>query len=115
MKFWKLVSIMWEERDILASCLQHAEWKSFQPAFLNFDMLVKQQERAVLDAIVPEKLIRAVLSKSRQLVFLRDNWLRSRRTDPNDSALGFLSVYDRFGDVLDEVMERGSYRVNEKN
>jgi hypothetical protein len=75
---------------------------------LSFDDFVVQQDRTKLDTPVPEKLLRAILSKSRQQAFLRDNQLRSRRTDPSDVTLGFLSAYDQFGDVLDEVIERGS-------
>jgi hypothetical protein len=114
MKFWKLVSIMREEGDVLASCLQQPEWRAFYDLFLNFDKLVRQQDRTKLDADVPGRLIRTVLGQSRQKLFLRDNLLRSRQTDMDDVPLGVLTVYDRFGDVIDEVMERGSFRVNEK-
>lgn len=112
MKFWELTSVMGTERAVLENCLRRPEWATYYDWYMNFDRIVSAQDREKLDAPMPGALVRDVLSGSRQIFYLYDGWLRSRRFTEKDLELPALVAFEKFGGkALEEALERGSFRV----
>lgn len=113
MKFWELTAVMGSECAVLDLCLRKPEWAVYHGWYTDLDRIVGVQDREKLDALMPDALVRDVLSRSRQLVFLYDGWLRSRRFTEQDLTLPALAAFEMFGGkALEEAHERGSFRVH---
>jgi hypothetical protein len=113
MKFWEITSVMWGERQVLEACLVKPEWDNYYDWYLDYDRLVSEQDRAKLDAIVPDKLVREILSKSKQFFFQGKGWLRSNRFAKEDEEVSALAAFEKFGGkALDEALEKGSFKVD---
>jgi len=116
MKLWNLVSFLRTEQSILKTIFSDAKWSSYEEVFRNFDALVQKQDRAVLDAELPDALCRQALSLSKRKYTLdRDHLSRipdAYNTYETTKLLTALNVYDSFGgECLEEVEESGSCRV----
>lgn len=109
MKFWELISALRGEPSALQQALSMGEWTELREWYESFDSIVAQQDRAKLDAEVPEALVQAVADRSRQLFCLADGTLRSSDTGTQGNFLSAREVVDRFGgSSIEEVNERGS-------
>ena len=94
------------------------EWSEpYGGYFDRFDQLVQAQDRAVLDSPVPIELSRAAASLCNDLRFTISDDGNIRRLTPGDestSAVSAVHIHDTFGGaVIEDVLEKGSYRLPE--
>lgn len=108
MKFWQLGSICRERPDILRQVLQMDRWKCYYDVYLEFDELVNQQRRDIIDQILPSDLVIAVLEQETTQLYISGGYLRVRPFGDQNETVTFLTVYKQFGgEVLEEVLEKG--------
>ena len=117
MTFWELVSAFREEPGLVQDELAHSRWAHFAAWYANLDEHVRQQNRDVLDAIVPDDLCRRIASRSTlQFTISQDGWLRSASQSGPVEGRQSLSAFDVFvqfgGTCLEDVQEFGSCRVS---
>lgn len=118
-KFWELVSVCSssKHRNILASELSNIADKRFHSWLLDFDNLVKSQERSKLDAEVPLDVCNLVFGKFDETYVQVDGTIRKQQSNiPFDrSKAKFLSISDIFskfgGKAICEIEEYGSYKL----
>ncbi len=112
MEFWKVVSIFRGQGEVLQELLREPAWSVYRDWYERFASLVQAQNRAVLDAPVPEVLWRKALALSPTRFYIRDGFLRrmAQGSDlPSGSeALSALEAFERFGAAsLEETEEHG--------
>jgi hypothetical protein len=78
--------------------------------------LVDTQDRTVLDAELPEDFVIGVLERLELPYYFDDmgngvRYLRSFRHTEGDRELTALEAYREFGNVLEDVQEKGAERV----
>jgi hypothetical protein len=75
---------------------------------------VQAQDRNILDAELPDDLVRSVLSKLLITLYLSsDGWLRSRVLNLRDKHLSASEAFERYGgEAIEDVLEYGSHRVS---
>ncbi len=116
MKFWQLVSIASEERDLISrvASIQPA-WKKYELLEINFAALVDAQDRAALDSLVDDDFVVAVIGEMQRNLYLSsDSWLRSWRLDETDQTVSVLDSITRYGaDVVEAVCERGAVEIKQ--
>lgn len=119
MKFWELASVMRGEDPVLEAVLRQEEWRKYHEWYRAHDQLVDSQDREKLDANLPDALIRDVLGKARLKYYLdgtsfpEQSILRGRRVNDADVELSALTAFERYGGmVLEDTLEKGSYRVS---
>jgi hypothetical protein len=115
MKFWQLSSACRSEPELIDSVLRdETRWRSWADKFSRMNELVDVQDRSILDAELPDDLVRLVLSKLPTTFYLSsDGWLRSWAFNPHDKRLSALEAFDSYGgEVIEDVLEKGSYRVS---
>jgi hypothetical protein len=115
MKFWMLVSLMRDEREVLREVLRQSRWARYAVWFNDFERIVREQDRSILDAELDAELCREALAACKIRYSIRDGVLR-RLPDHADeteheilTALQVLEAYG--GEALEEVHEYGSHRV----
>jgi len=114
MKFWQLLSIMRGELNILRELAsKQAQWKYILEWISDEDRILRSQDRAKLDHILPLEYVRAALKRSNLAFYLsKGHILRSRRQSYFDKKLSALEAFDRFGaNALEEALEYGSTTV----
>ena len=96
---------------MLGEELRNPEWTEFKEIHDNYTDIVNKQEKMKLNRIVPDELARAVVSKLKLRFVLRGDNLRLA-PDGEEGDLSAMDVVDRFGgEVIEEVLEKGSFRV----
>ena len=116
MKFWQIVSSF--EPEIVKSVLEKPEWTKFKNYYDNYNQLVNEQNRKILDEIIPIKLTKELCSNS-NLKFYLDNRdeqlnLRINKLDKNEKyqQLNSLEVFEKFGgEFIEESIEKGSSKL----
>ena len=114
MKLWQLVSIMNNDLVLLQSLSrEESAWSEIGQFFADFGLLVKSQDRAKLDASVPEALVKTALSRSEKTLFVgKDAWMRSWRLSPDDAPSAVVDAYERFGgDAVERSIESGAVAI----
>lgn len=113
MRVWQLYSILSGDVQHPVSVAQtQPEWCRFAAWYNEIDNLIDMQERAKLDAILPDNFVRLVLERVDLQYFLHRNDLVSGRISPGDECLTALEAFDRYGgQALEEALERGRYQV----
>ena len=117
MTFWELISAFRKEPGIVQDVFAQSQWAHFAAWYANLDEHIRQQNRDVLDATVPDDLCQLIVSRSRlQFSLSPDGWLRSAsQPGPAEGCqpLSALDVFVQFGGIcLEDVQEFGSCRVN---
>ena len=113
MKLWRLVSVLDGDTDHAVKVAANNEkWNSFAEALQNFPQLVNHQDRSMLDLVLPEEFVCAVLSKRGISLFVSPHGvIRSRRLSSSDIEVSATDVFKRFGGIaLEEAVEFGSYK-----
>ena len=113
MKFWELVSAFRSESSLLETVIAEHASPEFRSQYAKFDQFVHDQNRVILDATVPDELVRQIASRS-LLTFSLDSTgiLRASGSSHVGRTLSALDVVERFGgSVIEEVLERGSSHV----
>lgn len=114
MKFWQLVSIVRDDADLIARVAStNPAWKEYKSLVIEFPVLVRAQNRAVLDALVDTDFVIAVLGLMRRNLYLSsDNWLRSWQLETTDQIVSILDSFVRYGaDVVEAVCESGAVKI----
>jgi len=113
MKFWELVSAFCSEPNLLDAVFGKHPDHGFSAHYTNFDALVANQNRDILDAAIPDDLFLFVATRSTQTFSLSaDGTLRSAQHASTGQILSAIDVVNRFGgSVIEEVHEYGSARV----
>lgn len=116
MKLWQLSSIAREEREtdlITQKASSRAKWKKYVDIMRNYDDFVMKQDRGVLDMIVDNDFVEAVLGAMRVKLYLSsDDWLRPMRKEASDQELSVLESYKRYGaNAVEESFEYGTIYV----
>lgn len=65
MKFWELISVFRQEKELLTQILNQKKWKEYLDNYLRVDQLITGQDRNILDGDIPDELVIEVCSKSR--------------------------------------------------
>ncbi|MCM5530249.1 hypothetical protein [Parasegetibacter sp. NRK P23] len=73
MKFWELTSSFREERDILWQVLMQDKWEKYCDHFKRWDDIIQNQERHILDEVLPFDLCYEVAVKSKKEYWLSFN------------------------------------------
>ncbi|XDD53001.1 hypothetical protein AB3N62_10955 [Leptospira sp. WS4.C2] len=119
MKFWQLLSVFRDHKEELKYTLINDAWKNpYLEWYVDFENIVKNQKRDILDFEIPIQLALevAMLLGNKTFGFLSINgWLRSYKSSENDIELTSYEIIDRFGlSVLEDVQEFGNTKILEK-
>lgn len=121
MKFWELISAFRSEKENLNVVLGRPKWKRYKVQLENFDKMVRQQKREILDEKVPFQLSKEVCENSAQQFYLyykrRSHIITKRKKEVDDkfemiTALDILLRYG--GQYLEQILEKGIIEVNSK-
>jgi len=116
MKFWEVLSGFRNWREVVLRVLNLAEW---QEPYLGWyhrrNELVEDQNREILDALVPAELTREIVKQIPEYYFfdedsrnLRANQVGMSESD-NVIRMTALEVHDQFGGAfIEEIQEYGS-------
>ena len=112
MKIWQLHSISSGNKSLLIRTAEgNREWANIGKWYHEFDEIVDKQERSILDTILPEDYVLAVLEKIQTRCYKSaDGWVRLKPLDKKvDTAITVSQIYKEFGgDQLEEIFEYGS-------
>ena len=124
MKFWEAISAFRDEPDILAKVFGCDRWRSeYHELFSHFSEFVHEQQRDVMDTLLPLELTREIAENCHKKRF----WYDPMQQELRAADEGFLipgryiemtalEVHDRFGgSMIEEVCEYGSVQVNDGN
>lgn len=118
MKFWELISVFRSEEDNLIKVFERDNWSKYRNQYNNFDNLVINQDRTILDEVIPFDLAKEVceISKMKFYLFYKENpnrlrtWVRE--TDEEYEVVTPLDILLRFGGkFIEETLEYGSSYV----
>lgn len=109
--FWQLVSVFDSEPLILEQLLEEPEWAGYLKWFRDFNRHVDSQNRVVLDAILPEKLVVRAMEICRLRFRVHLGHL-SKCIDQTEDSISAVDAFHRYGlNALEEVLEYGSFSV----
>ncbi len=116
MKFWQLLSLSKGQKGLIPEkASQREEWSRFGKWYEQADALITAQDRGVLDHPLPDDFVRCVLSDLPIVYYLSgDSWLRRVPRAPGDKPLSILDAYNSYGDLVEEVWERGPIQVGRR-
>lgn len=117
MKLWEVISTFRDGSGTLANVMGSARWRDPYLGFLQqFDELVTDYRRDVLDSVVPIELSRELAARCKRLFYYspQSGVLRGDHHcySSTDIQMTALEVHDRFGgSIIGEVAEKGSARI----
>lgn len=114
MRFWELTSVFRGREAVLSEVLADPRWSEYATWFRNLARIVRDQDRVILDAPVPQALADAALRRLPLRFSLDGGTLRLIRDDGREHAevLTALEVAQRYdGSTVEEVLEFGSAKV----
>lgn len=118
MKFWELTSGFRSEKDNLKKVFERDSWSKYRNQYDNLDNLVKNQDRTILDEVIPFDLAKEVceLSKMKFYLFYKEHPIRLStwvsETDKEYEEVTSLDILLRFGgEFIEETIEYGSSYV----
>jgi hypothetical protein len=115
MKFWQLSSVCRSQPELIDTVVRpETRWRKWAEDFARVDELVQAQDRSILDAELPDELVRLVLSKLLICFYLSsDGWLRSWAFDPLAKPISALEAFVAYGgEAIEDALEKGSCRVS---
>lgn len=127
MKFWEIVTLFQVEmelqgKDILSEILNSSKWVKYNSWYINFDNIVSEQQRTILDKKVPYSLCTELFSKSIRKYYLVENkYLIECGQDfdepkTNYTILTALEVYEKYGgSCMEIIQEKGKYTPQLQN
>jgi hypothetical protein len=118
MKFWELISAFRSETDNLKAVLENSIWTKYKAYFDNFDSIVKNQDRKILDEEIPFELAYEVCQLSKIKFWLyykrQPHILTSWKQGIDDpfEEVSALDILTRFGgSFIEETLERSVSEV----
>ena len=119
MKFWELISAFRSETENLKTVFSKDIWKKYKLQFDNFQTLVANQDRLILDEEIPFELAKEVcdLSKLKFYLYYREKpQILSSWKQGNNEDFELIDASDilvRFGGhIIEETMERSYTEIN---
>jgi len=111
MKFWELTSIFRDDPMTLEQALQNPRWNTYLGWLRNLPQHVHNQDRQVLDAVLPTELEEHAIQRCKLRFQIRDDFLiRLPGPIAARNSLTATDVYSRFGaSAIEEVLEYGSF------
>ncbi|NQT39639.1 MAG: hypothetical protein HQ581_19230 [Planctomycetes bacterium] len=113
MMFWQLTSAFRGNPSALQAVLERPEWHEYLAWFQDFGKLVDTQDRAILDAELPDGLCRECLKECSLMFFIKDGFLVHcvpTNTPESSQVLSALEVFERFGGTaIEDACEYGSF------
>lgn len=111
MSFWQLVSIFRDDPFSLERLFQTTKWNMYFDWFKNFARHVNQQDRQILDTVLPSELVNEAMQCCCLQFLVRDGFLyRWREKTAVQGVLSATDVYNRYGGAaIEEVLEFGSF------
>src|SRR5688572_10813579 len=108
MRFWELASVCRAEPHLMERLADRPEWAVYLGWYRNWTRLVEDQDRAKLDAEIPDDACVHVLSASRVEYFRSATHVRARRHHPTDRRITAVDIVHRYGGgFLEDVCEAG--------
>lgn len=114
MKFWQLLDIFRDEKDVLTTVFSKWEWQNYRYQYSNLKQIIKNQDRSILDAMVDNDLLIEIASKSKKVVYYSEskNKIYSYRSDKSDIEIPISKAISIFKhDSLEEVFEKSESEV----
>ncbi len=113
MKFWELTSAFRSETENIKTVLEKPIWTKYKTYFDNLDLLVKQQDRNILDEEIPFELAYEVCQLSKIKFWLyykrQSNQLTNFKqgTEEPFEEVSALDILTRFGgSYIEETLEK---------
>ena len=69
MKFWQVLDIFRDEKDLLREAFKNEAWLDYQNNYNNIDDIVKYQRRDILDKEVDPLLLNEIIRKSKKIIY----------------------------------------------
>ena len=118
MKFWELISAFRSEKQIIEAALAKPQWTGYKGQYDDFDQLVNNQNRKILDADIPFDLAYDICSKSELVFWLNyrvvPNHLTCSKQNDDEKLERILpaEILVRFGGAaIEDALEYGSTYV----
>lgn len=110
MTFWQIVSLFRDELPVLANVFQAEKETNYLVWLGDFKEIVRSQKRHILDAQLPESLVRRALQTSKLKFVINNGVLQTAGAMINSQELTALQVYQTYGaNAIEEVLEYGSF------
>ena len=121
MNFWQLTSIFKSEREMLESTLNNPRWEKYYQQYIVIKSILDQQDRVILDEVIPFELAKTICQKSKLEVYLyyqqNPPLLITQKTNSlgKHELLRAEEVFIRFGSTpLEDLLENGRVQVYPK-
>ncbi len=121
MKFWELTSAFRTEHENLKTVFAKDCWKKYSIAYENLDSIVANQDRDILDEIIPLQLAKEVCALSKLKFYLyyqampHHLYTGERAHHEDYEMLNALDILLRFGgNFIEEALEYGMAYVSPK-
>lgn len=118
MKFWELISAFRSETNNVKTVLENPIWKKYKAYFDNLDLVVKNQDRKILDEEIPFELAYEVCQLSKVkfwLYYKQQPHLLTRWKQGTNEPFEEISAVDilvRFGgSFIEETLEKSVSEV----
>lgn len=116
MKFWQLVAMFRPNLDRLSMLLTDSRWEQYRAWLQDYDSIVRQQRREILDGIIPDDLCRSALQTVGLRFYIKNKnvYLYTPESCGEVPAqlLTATEVYDRWGpNAIEEILEYSSIQL----
>ena|ERR1700754_1966409 len=113
MKYWHLMSIMRDEKEIVESEFLKPKWAEYLGYFRNDHAIVVNQQRNILDKELPDELVNNVLSKSSKHLYISEKIkIRTYRVFDSDEEISLLKAAELLsGADLEEAFEKTEVNI----
>ena len=109
--FWQLVSVCRANPSALERLLEEPEWADFLKWFKNFRQHVNSQNRAILDAVLPEQLVVSAMRLS-EYRFRIQLGVLYQCLEESEGSISAVEAYNRYGgEAIEQVLEKGSFQL----
>ncbi len=111
MKLWQLVSICKDIDQPTYNLELKTEWKEYQNAFNQYNKLVDEQDREILDKKVPRSLIIYLLSSVNIPLYIYKGHIQRKALSSESLEISVLDAYYKVGSRLEDVFEYGIVKI----
>ena len=109
MKLWQFEAIFRDEKELVINELSYGNWSDIESYYKDWESLIKNHRREILDLIIPQKLLISVSNKSKKIIFVdkSEKIIRSFNTNSNDEKMLISEAVNLLDhDTIEEVFEK---------
>ncbi|MBC7387783.1 MAG: hypothetical protein H7329_01105 [Opitutaceae bacterium] len=109
MKFWQLLDIFRDEKNIIEDEFKKEEWKHYFGLYKNLESIIRCQKRDVLDMKIDYLLLKNICSNSKKKIYFSTSKkiIYSYQNLDTDQEIVILKAIDLFNhDAIEEVFEK---------